>query len=50
MKICSGTSDFAIKFEVAVQIFTRPRMFNGVEVWPAKEFLARLWKGKVICP
>ncbi|MCR5455710.1 MAG: AAA family ATPase [Bacteroidales bacterium] len=33
---------------LVVSLEERPRMFNGVEVWPAKDFLARLWKGKVI--
>lgn len=26
----------------------RPRKFNGVEVWPVKQFFQRLWSGKVI--
>lgn len=35
---------------LVVSLEERPRLFNGIEVWPAKEFLARLWKGKVVCP
>ena len=26
----------------------RPRMLNGIEVWPITQFLQRLWGGKVI--
>lgn len=26
----------------------RPRLLSGVEIWPAAEFLSRLWKGKII--
>ena len=26
----------------------RPRMLNGIEIWPIKQFLSRLWEGKVI--
>lgn len=26
----------------------RPRLLNGVEIWPATEFLSRLWNGKII--
>ena len=33
---------------VVVSLEERPRLFNGVEVWPAKDFLSRLWSGKII--
>lgn len=33
---------------IVVSLEERPRMFNGVEVWPATDFLARLWHGKII--
>jgi predicted AAA+ superfamily ATPase len=26
----------------------RPRMLNGIEVWPVTQFLQRLWNGKVL--
>jgi predicted AAA+ superfamily ATPase len=26
----------------------RPRMLNGIEVWPITQFLQRLWGGKVM--
>ena len=32
---------------IVVALEERPRLFNGVEVWPAKAFLERLWAGKV---
>jgi predicted AAA+ superfamily ATPase len=32
---------------IVVSLEERPRLFNGVEVWPAKEFLSRLWNGKL---
>ena len=32
---------------IVVSLEERPRLFNGVEVWPAKEFLLRLWNGKL---
>lgn len=35
---------------VVVSLEEMPRLFNDVEVWPAKEFLSRLWAGKIICP
>lgn len=35
---------------VVVSLEETPRMFNDVEVWPAKEFLSRLWAGKIISP
>jgi len=27
-----------------------PRMLNGIEVWPATDFLKRLWSGQIISP
>ena len=33
-----------------VSMEERPRMFNGVEVWPVLEFLKRLWDNKIILP
>lgn len=35
---------------VVVSLEETPRLFNDVEVWPAKEFLSRLWAGKIISP
>ena len=32
---------------IVVSLEERPRLFNDVEVWPAKEFLSRLWNGKL---
>lgn len=32
---------------VLVSMEERPRMLNGIEVWPAEQFLQRLWKGKI---
>ena len=32
---------------IVVALEDRPRLFNGVEVWPAKAFLEHLWAGKV---
>jgi hypothetical protein len=26
----------------------RPRMLNGIEVWPVSQFLPRLWDGKIL--
>lgn len=26
----------------------RPRMMNGVEIWPTQTFLKKLWDGKVV--
>lgn len=31
-----------------VSLEERPRLFNGVEIWPATDFLKRLWSGKII--
>ena len=31
-----------------VSMEERPRMLNGIEVWPAQQFLARLWQEKII--
>lgn len=33
---------------IVVSLEERPRMMNGVEIWPAQEFLKRLWKGNVV--
>lgn len=33
---------------IVVSLEERPRMMNGVEIWPAQTFLKRLWKGKVV--
>ena len=35
---------------VVVSLEETPRLFNDVEVWHAKEFLSRLWAGKIISP
>lgn len=32
---------------MVVSLDENPRLFNGVEVWPAKQFLAKLWNGEV---
>lgn len=32
---------------MVVSLEERPRMMNGVEIWPAKEFLSRLWAHKL---
>ena len=26
----------------------RPRMLNGIEIWPVCQFLSRLWAGKIV--
>lgn len=33
---------------VVVCLEKKPRLFNGVEVWPATEFLSKLWNGKMV--
>ena len=33
---------------IVVSLEERPRMMNGVEIWPAQTFLKRLWEGKVV--
>lgn len=33
---------------IVVSLEERPRLFNGVEVWPATDFLKRLWDGDII--
>ena len=33
---------------IVVSLEERPRMMNGVEIWPAQAFLNRLWEGKVV--
>ena len=33
---------------IVVSLEERPRMMNGVEIWPAQAFLKRLWDGKVV--
>lgn len=33
---------------IVVSLEERPRMMNGVEIWPAHTFLKRLWEGKVV--
>lgn len=35
---------------VVVSLEERPRLFNGVEIWPVKDFLERLWMNKIIEP
>jgi predicted AAA+ superfamily ATPase len=35
---------------VIVSLEERPRLFNGVEVWPATDFLKKLWSGKIFIP
>ena len=35
---------------IVVSLEEKPRLFNGVEVWPATDFLKRLWAGKIINP
>lgn len=35
---------------VMVSLEERPRLFNGVEVWPATDFLKNLWSGKIFIP
>ena len=32
---------------IIVSLDARPRLFNGVEVWPAERFLQQLWAGKI---
>ena len=32
---------------IIVSLDARPRLFNGVEVWPAQRFLQQLWAGKI---
>lgn len=33
---------------IVVSLEERPRMMNGVEIWPAQAFLKGLWDGKVV--
>ena len=33
---------------IVVSLEERPRMMNGVEIWPAQTFLKRLWDGKFV--
>ena len=33
---------------IVVSLEERPRMMNGVEIWPAQAVLKRLWDGKVV--
>lgn len=33
---------------IVVSLDANPRLFNGVEIWPAKQFLEQLWAGKII--
>lgn len=33
---------------IVVSLEERPRMMNGVEIWPVQAFLKRLWEGKVV--
>ena len=33
---------------IVISLEERPRMMNGVEIWPAQAFLKRLWDGKVV--
>ena len=35
---------------IVVSLEERPRMMNGVEIWPARTFLQRLWNGKIVVP
>lgn len=32
---------------IVVSLDTNPRFLNGVEIWPAKQFLEQLWPGKI---
>lgn len=32
---------------IVVSLDTNPRFLNGVEIWPAKQFLEQLWTGKI---
>ena len=32
---------------IVVSLDANPRLFNGVEIWPAKQFLEQLWAGKI---
>ena len=32
---------------IVVSLDINPRLFNGVEIWPAKQFLEQLWEGKI---
>lgn len=32
---------------IVVSLDTNPRFLNGVEIWPAKQFLEQLWIGKI---
>lgn len=35
---------------ILVSLEERPRLFNGVEVWPATDFLSKLWKDEIVTP
>lgn len=32
---------------IVVSLDPNPRLFKGVEVWPAKQFFEQLWTGKI---
>ena len=34
---------------MSVSLDPVPRLFNDVEIWPAKVFLEKLWKGEIYC-
>ena len=33
---------------IVVSLDANPRLFNGVEIWPIKQFFEQLWAGKII--
>ena len=33
---------------ILLSLEERPRMLNGIEVWPVEQFLERLWSGKIL--
>ena len=33
---------------IVVSLDVSPRMMNGVEIWPAVQFLQQLWNGKIV--
>lgn len=33
---------------IVVSMESRPRLSNGIEIWPAQDFLKKLWAGKIL--
>lgn len=40
--------EFPQSKRILLSMEERPRMLNGIEIWPVSQFLSRLWAGKVV--